>query len=108
MTPAAIALPFSSLRVDPRLYGRVTPQTLAALRARYHVTQIGRAALVRTPGQGWLVGVWNKDDRPAWADRLDQHHRWLDRRGEPTPLESRREAAWFLERAAHRPGDSAA
>jgi len=106
MTPA-ITLPFTSLRVDPRLYGRVRPGTLAALRTRYHVTQIGQAALVRTPGQGWLVGVWDKD-RPVWADRLDQHHRWLIGRGEPTPLESRREAAWFLERRMHAPGDSAA
>lgn len=85
------------VRVDPRLYGHVSRRTLAVLRSRFHVTQVGRAAYIRAGSMRWLVGVWDRD-RPPFADRLDAHHRWLIFRGDPTPLEARREAAWLAAR----------
>ena len=85
------------VRVDPHLRGHVTPRTLAALRAAgCRVIQVGAAAYVARGTDRWIVGVWD-GARPPFADRLDQHHRWLIGRGAPTPVEARREAAWKAE-----------
>ena len=93
------------VRVDPHLCGHVTPRTLAALRvAGCRVIQVGAAAYVTRGTDRWIVGVWD-GARPPFADRLDQHHRWLIGRGAPTPVEARREAAWKMAfRALDDPG----
>jgi len=94
------------IQVDPHLRGHVTPRTLGRLqRSGYRVHRVGAAAHVHdSSGRArWIVGVWApRDRRPAWSARLDQHHRWLIGRGEPTPLEARRAAAWLDRRRRQR------
>lgn len=88
-------------RLDPQLYGRVRPATLAALASRgCRVTRVGRAALVRAPGgDRWIVEVAARG-APATTitARMDAHHRWLRRRGgAPLPRQAAAAAA-HLER----------
>lgn len=93
-----------TVRIDPHLRGNVTPATLGRLAASgWSVHRVGHAAYLHRGSLRFLVGVWGRHEAPpAWADRLDVHHRWLIGRGEPTALEARRAAAWLERRRATR------
>ena len=88
------------IRIDPNLRGRVTPATLDRLRAAgLCVHRIGAAAHVHDAGRRhrWILTVVPRGEGepvPAFAARLEDHHRWLRRRGgSPLPAEARRQAA---------------
>lgn len=81
----------------------MSPATLGALRAvGFRVLVIGRAALVRGHGQRWILGCWDADDRPAWADELDAAHRYLIGRGPQTERQRRATIRWLEHRRRQR------
>lgn len=88
-----------TVRIDPRLYGRVTPHALTHWqRYGFRVTRIGGAALLRGPsGQRWIVGCWD-GPAPTWAPRLRERHLWLLGRGPMPAAERRRETRWLHQR----------
>jgi hypothetical protein len=87
------------IRIDPNLRGRVSPSSLARFRAAgLCVHRVGAAAYVHDAERRhrWILVVVPRDDAPvpAFAARLEGHHRWLRRRGgAPLPAEARRQAA---------------
>lgn len=100
--------PLGWLRIDPHLRGRVTPTTLARLRAAgLCVHRVGDAAYVHDAGRRhrWILAVVRRGAPvPALASRLDAHHRWLLRRGgEPVPAERARQLRYAAAFAASDP-----
>lgn len=88
------------IRIDPNLRGRITPANLARLRAAgMCVHRVGAAAYVHDAGRRhrWILAVVPRGEAsavPAFAARLEEHHRWLRRRGgAPLPAQARRDAA---------------
>lgn len=88
----------SPLVIDPALRGHVSPRTISQLeRYGLRVHRIGRAAHVHSADHSvsWILGVWFRDARPPWADRLDQHHRYLLGRAGPEGRDRRRVDAYL-------------
>jgi hypothetical protein len=102
--------PLRWIRLDPHLRGRVTPTTLARLRAAgLCVHRVGAAAYVHDAERRhrWILAVVPHGDGgavPAFGARLEDHHRWLRRRGgAPLPRERARQERYATAFAAADP-----
>lgn len=102
--------PLRWIRLDPHLRGRATPTTLVRFRAAgLCVHQVGAAAYVHDAERRhrWILTVVPHREGeavPAFAARLEDHHRWLRRRGgAPLPAERARQERYAAAFAAADP-----